>query len=100
MRKMIDTRQPSLVEEEVKADYRAMFPRGNVEFITHIFGWFRSWFGGSYRDFQHIDAHYHDMEHTLQGELCMTRVLRAYHDHGPEPRLTQRMFELGMLAML
>lgn len=100
MREAIDTRQPSLVEEEVKSGYRAMFPQGNVEFITRIFDWFQAWFDGRYKDYQRIDAHYHDMEHTLQGELCMTRLLRAYYTHGHTPALTQRMFELGMLAML
>ena len=100
MREVIDTRQPALVEEAVKADYRAMFPQGNPEFITQIFGWFQSWFDGRYKDFQPIDAHYHDGEHTLQGELCMTRLLRAYQARGKEPVLTQRLFELGMLAML
>jgi hypothetical protein len=100
MREVIDTRQPSLVEAEVKSAYRAMFPKGDVDFITRIYQWFHSWFEGHYRDFQRIDAHYHDMEHTLQGELCMTRLLRSYHTHGHTPALTQRMFELGMLAML
>jgi hypothetical protein len=100
MREAIDTKQPGLVEEEVKSDYRAMFPQGNMEFITRIFGWFREWFDGRYKDYQSIDAHYHDMEHTLQGELCMTRLLRAYYAHGHTPALTQRTYELGMLAML
>jgi len=56
MREVIDTRQPALVEEAVKADYARMFPQGNPEFITQIFGWFQSWFDGRYKDFQPIDA--------------------------------------------
>ena len=39
----------------------------------------RDWFGGTYRDYQAIDAHYHDLEHTMQGVLCMARLLRGRH---------------------
>jgi len=31
--------------------------------------------------------------------LCMTRLLRNRHDTGAEPRLTRRIFELGLLAI-
>ena len=55
---------------------------------------------GNYLDYQAIDAHYHDLEHTLQGILCMARLLRGRQAQGQEPKLTQRMFELGMLAIL
>jgi hypothetical protein len=77
-----------------------MFPHGRPDFIPTIFGWVLSWFSGQYRDYQVIDAHYHDLEHTMQGILCMTRLLRARHQQPAEPRLTQRMLELGLLAIL
>ena len=51
-------------------------------------------------DYLPIDAHYHDLEHTLQGITCMARLLRRRQALGLQPQLTQRMFELGMLAML
>jgi hypothetical protein len=96
----IDTRQPSQVAAEVQEAYLAMFPQGDREFIPTIFHWAMEWFDGKYLDYQPIDAHYHDLEHTLQGILCMARLLRRRHAQPQEPKLTQRMFELGMLAIL
>lgn len=95
-----NTRDPSCVAGEVLAAFKEMFPQGDPALIPTIFDWALSWFNGRSRDYQPIDAHYHDLEHTLQGVLCMARLLRRRHSLGHEPRLTQRMFELGMLAML
>ena len=100
MLESVNTRDPSGVQGEVLAAFKEMFPQGDPALIPTIFGWAVSWFSGQYGDYQPIDAHYHDLEHTLQGILCMARLLRRRHCLGQEPRLTQRMFELGMLAML
>jgi hypothetical protein len=100
MLESVNTRDPSSVEGAVQAAYAEMFPRGDPNFIPTIFHWVVSWFSGPYHDYQVIDAHYHDLEHTLQGVLCMTRLLRGRHRQPAEPRLTQRMLELGLLAML
>jgi hypothetical protein len=100
MQASIDTRQPRLVEAEIQAAYRDMFPQGDLNYIPKIFGWALECFSGNYLDYQPIDAHYHDLEHTLQGALCMARLLHHRHMQQAEPRLTQRMFELGMLAIL
>jgi hypothetical protein len=100
MLESVNTRDPSSVEGVVQAAYAEMFPHGRPDFIPTIFGWVLSWFSGQYRDYQVIDAHYHDLEHTMQGILCMTRLLRARHQQPAEPRLTQRMLELGLLAIL
>jgi hypothetical protein len=100
MHKLIDTREPSQVAAEVQEAYLEMFPQGDREFMPMIFQWAVAWFDGKYLDYQAIDAHYHDLEHTLQGMLCMARLLRGRQAQGQEPKLTQRMFELGMLAIL
>jgi len=100
MQKPIDTREPSQVEAEVQKAYLEMFPQGDRKFIPMIFQWAITWFEGKHLDYQPIDAHYHDLEHTLQGILCMARLLRNRQALGEKPQLTQRMFELGMLAIL
>jgi hypothetical protein len=100
MQETINTRDPMAVEREVNRAYLEMFPQGNPDYIPMIFRWAADWFSGQYRDYQAIDAHYHDLEHTLQGITCMARLLHRRHVIGLEPRQTQRMFELGMLAML
>ncbi len=100
MQALIDTRQPRLVEAEIQSAYRAMFADGEPDYIPKIFRWTVACFSGKYRDYQAIDAHYHDLEHTMQGALCMARLLLHRHRQQAQPVLPQRMFELGILAIL
>jgi hypothetical protein len=100
MQVAIDTRQPRLVEAEIGAAYLAMFPDADRKFVRTIFHWGVDCFEGRYKDYLPIDALYHDLEHTLQGALCMAQLLRNRHNTNAEPRLTRRMFELGLLAIL
>lgn len=69
-------------------------------FVPRVFGWAIECFTGNYRDYQAVDARYHDFEHTLQGTLCMARLLRGRHFANAHPQLTQRIFQLGLLAIL
>src|SRR5438477_13105137 len=94
------TKDPTAVEFEVQSAYLSMFPGGDRSFVPRVFGWMLDCFSGGYRDFQAIDARYHDFEHTLQGTLCMARLLRGRHSAGAEPPLTQRVGELGILAIM
>jgi len=96
----VSTKNPSAVEAEAHAAYQSMFPKGDPLFVPRVFGWALQCFAGEYRDYLAVDARYHDVEHTLQGTLCMMRLLRGRHLAGAEPVLTQRMFELGLLAIL
>ena len=68
--------------------------------MARSFGWTHQWFSGNYPGYLAIDASYHDLEHTLQGTLCLARLLRGRHFAGVRPILTPRMFELGLLAIL
>ena len=77
-----------------------MFPQGNASFVSTVFGWVEDCFAGKYKDFQASDARYHDLEHTLQGTLCMARLLHGRHLANAKPVVTQRIFELGLLAIL
>jgi hypothetical protein len=94
------TRDPMAVEVEVQAAYLDMFPHGDNVFIPQIFGWAIDCFTGNSPDYLAIDAQYHDFEHTLQGTLCMARILRARNRTNTQPALTQRAFELGIIAIL
>ena len=96
----VDTKDPTAVLVEVQAAYLALFPKGDTLFVPRVFGWAIECFTGSYADFQAVDARYHDFEHTLQGTLCMARLLRARHAANAHPQLTQRLFQLGVLAIL
>ena len=94
------TKDPTAVEVEVQAACRAMFPQADPLFVPRVFGWAIECFTGSYRDYWAVDARYHDFEHTLQGTLCLARLLRGRYLAGAQPRFTQPMFQLGLLAML
>lgn len=96
----VSTKDPTAVEVEVQAAFLSMFPDGDPLFVPRVFGWVIECFTGNYRDYQAVDAQYHDFEHTLQGTLCFTRILRGRHTAGDHPRLTGRMFQLGLLAIL
>jgi hypothetical protein len=100
MQPVIDTKQASSVEAGVQAAYVDMFPQGNSAYIPTVFKWAMDCFAGQYEDYQPIDARYHDLEHTLQGALCMAKLLQGRHHTPAQPELTQPMFELGILAIL
>ena len=68
--------------------------------VPRALGWLKDCFAGKYKDYEASDARYHDLEHTLQGTLCMTRLLHGRHQADVRPVVTQRMFELGLLAIL
>lgn len=96
----IDTKHITAVEVEIQSAYRFMFPQGDRGFVSKVFGWAIDCFSGARAGYQAIDARYHDLEHTLQGSLCLARLLRGRHAAGAEPVLPQRTFELGILAIL
>jgi len=97
---VVPTNDPTAVEVEVQKAYLAMFPRADRLFVPRVFGWVIECFTGQYKDYQAVDARYHDFEHTLQGTLCMIRLLLGRFRAGAEPPLTQEMFQLGLLAIL
>lgn len=96
----IETKQSTSVELAVQCIYRTLFPRGDQSFVAQSFQWAIHCFNGHYRDYGPIDAKYHDLEHTLQGTLCFSRMLHGRSVAGAQPALTQRMFELGLLGIL
>src|SRR5438477_10170667 len=96
----VDTKNPAAVEKEVQAVYRAMFPQGDGSFVSTTLGWVRDCFAGRYKDHQASDARYHDLEHTLQGTLCMARLLHGRHLADATPVVTQSAYQLGLLAIL
>lgn len=96
----VPTNDATAVEVEVQSIYLDMFPKGDRLMVPQIFGWAIECFNGRYRDYQAIDALYHDFEHTLQGTLCLARLLKGRHAAGAVPVLTENMFELAMLAIL
>lgn len=96
----VDTKDPAAVEVAVCAEYLSIFPQGDPKLVSRIFACVTKCFRGECHGYQAIDARYHDLEHTLQGTVCMMRLLATRHRAGAQPVLDQRMFELGLLAIL
>ena len=97
---LVDTKDPVAVENEVQEVYRAMFPQGDSKFVPTALAWIKDCFAGRYKDYQASDARYHDLEHTLQGTLCMARLLHGRHLADATPPVTQSAYQLGLLAIL
>src|ERR1051325_3698022 len=96
----VDTRIPPEVEEQVKSIYQNLYPEGHPSFVGLAFDWASQCFNGRYADYQAIDARYHDFEHTLQGTLCLARLLHGWREAEIEPPVPRRLFELALLAIL
>jgi len=96
----VNTRLPIATEECVASIYLDMFPDSDRAFVRQAFEWAELFFTGRHTDYQAVDARYHDFEHTLQGTLCLARLLHGRHQAQTLPRLSQKAFELGLLAIL
>jgi hypothetical protein len=96
----IDTRDPIAVGNEVRSIYAALFPAARSGVVPLAFHWVAECFAGRHPDYLPVDARYHDFEHTLQGTLCLARLMRGLHAAGTTPALTARAFELGIVAIL
>ena len=94
------TKDPTAVELEVQTACRTMFPEADPQLVPRAFGWAIECFSGKYQDYQAVDTRYHDFEHTLQGTLCLARLLRARQAAGAQPQFSERMFQLALLAIL
>jgi hypothetical protein len=96
----VDTKSVPAVRREVISIFQSLFPNADPSCINLAFKWVDDAFSGRYADYQAIDTKYHDFEHTLQGTLCFVRLLCGYQAEGTQPSLTQRLFELGVIAIL
>jgi hypothetical protein len=96
----VATNDPTAVESHVQSAYLSMFPDGDRLFISRAFGLAIECFSGHYPDYQAIDARYHDFEHTLQGTLCMTRLLHGWQCANGQRPITERMVQLGIFGIL
>lgn len=96
----MDAANPTWVAGEVQSIYLELFPEGDPLFVTRSFGWANDCFHGARQGYQAVDARYHDFQHTLQGVLCMARLLHRRKLAGAEPVISQSVFEMGILAIL
>lgn len=84
----------------VQSIHLELFPRARESFVPTVFDWAIAAFEGRYKDYQPIDAKYHDLEHTMQVTLCLSLLLKGRINSGLKPTIPQKMFELGIIAIL
>lgn len=96
----VDTRNPEAVEEQVQLTCHKLFPDADRSFIAQSFLWARQCFSGEIPGYLPIDARYHDFEHTLQGTLCLVRLLEGRHLARARPEVDPLRFHLVLLAIL
>ena len=96
----VDTADPQAVQAEVCAIYGRLFRDGEAAAVKRAFDWALTCFSGEYAGYQSIDARYHDLEHTLQGTLCLARLLEGRERSGILPRVSREVFDLSLVAIL
>ena len=96
----VDTKDIQAVEREVQKIFQALYPNGDAYFVSRAFGWAHECFTGKYPGYLPIDARYHDLEHTLQGTLCLARIFHGRERAKAHPVVSSKMFEQGLLAIL
>jgi len=96
----VDTKNPRQVERVVKQVYCELYPNSSECFVSNIFTKVEACFKGEHPRYQAIDVLYHDLEHTLQGALCMALIIRGRELSHANPPILQRNFELGLFAIL
>ncbi len=80
--------------------YRRSYPDGEPKFVARVFEWIADCFSGKFADYQPVDTKYHDFEHTLQGTLCLVRLLGGRFRAKARPVLSQSDFENCLLGIL
>jgi len=100
MFRAVDTKDTGAVGAEVRSLYLEIFPGGDPALVSRIFECVTKCFRGDCDEYQAIDTQYHDLEHTMQGTLCLVRLLASRQRASVVPPLDQRHFELGLLAIL
>lgn len=68
--------------------------------MAHALDWVVAAFAGREPAFEPLDTPYHDLEHTLQATLCLTRLFAGWHASETDPRLDARAIRLGTIAAL
>lgn len=96
----IDTKNPAAVVEAVKEAFAGINAQSSYPMLDRLFEDVRGMFSGEYAGYQRIDMHYHDYEHTLQATLCMVHILAGRSRTPDKPVLTQRDWELAVMAAL
>lgn len=96
----VNTRESAEVLLVCTQAWKTITGRDDTQWIHSAFAWVNDAFAGHHPDFEPLDTKYHDLEHTLQGTLCLAQLLTGWHDSGQAPHLDDRAVRLGLVAIL
>ena len=89
------------VSKEVCRLYSLLYPSASTEKIAQAFNDLALIYSGDYPDYHASETPYHDIQHSLDGVLCMVRILSGYNASEPEMnRIDSSLAELGIIVSL
>ncbi|MGE3311805.1 MAG: hypothetical protein AB7O66_17705 [Limisphaerales bacterium] len=97
----MNTREPREVLPVCAQAWKTVAGETDADWIETTFGWVDEAFAGRHPGFEALDTKYHDLEHTLQGTLCLARLLQSWFEsEDSDPRPDERAVRLGLVAIL
>ncbi len=96
----VNTRDPGAVLESVLAIVGSGLDAQGLEAVQGTHRWFAEACAGRACDFEALDTHYHDLEHTMQGFLCLGRWFAGWRGSGRAPMPEPRTLRLALVAIL
>jgi hypothetical protein len=96
----VNTRNSEAVLHACRSAWRAITGHEDDGFLARAFDWVETAFQGYHPDYERLDTRYHDLEHTMQGALCLARLLTGWHQVAGQPALDDAVVRLGLLAIL
>lgn len=86
--------------KEVKEIFRDIFEKHSLHMIEKVFGDVTNLFAGRMKGFHRCDTRYHDIQHTIKTVIVMIQIMDGWNKSGSLPIVSQRVFELGIIAAL
>lgn len=96
----VNTKSTAAVVQAVCTAFAGIGAEASFPLLKRIFADVQDMFEGRYPGYRGIDMSYHDFEHTLQATLCLVHILEGRSRTPDRPILTNRDWELGVIAAL
>jgi hypothetical protein len=95
---LVDTENPQSVFDEAKTIVLLMFPEFNFDQMERVFKDIVRLFNGEYPGYKKCTTEYHDLKHTTDAFLAMTRLLHGVTINGKA--LTEQQVNVGLICTL
>lgn len=97
----VQTTDPGSVKTELDRLHRLLYPAASRSVLDRAFADAVSLYRGNYPGYQGCDTGYHDLQHTLEVSLAMSRLMDGYErSRNGTPALGVRLFHLGIILAL